>query len=86
MAAPGFSFDNLKKLFKKYGGGIIIFFIATIPIIPFDVVGLFCGCVGYDYKKFFVALTFGKIARYMMFAVAGFYSITFVLDFFGFAS
>src|SRR3972149_5814573 len=58
---------HVEKMFQKYGGGIVIIFIASIPIpiIPFDVLGLFCGAVGYDVKKFYGASIIGKSIRYI---------------------
>jgi len=60
---------HMKKLFHKYGG-VIIFLGAAIPF-PFDVLGMFCGAIHYDAKKFFILTACGKIIQHTIFAVTG---------------
>lgn len=67
--------EQLKNLFHKWHGSLIIFAIGAIPIIPFDVMGLFAGSIGYDPKKFFIAAAAGKTVRYTVVALAGFYGL-----------
>ena len=74
---------RLERYFKKYRPEIVIFGIATIPIIPFDVVGLFCGIIHFDKKKFFISLFLGKTVRFLMLALAGYYGIPWILSLFG---
>ena len=73
--------QNLEKLFQRWGGGFIIFFFGAIPIIPFDVLGLFCGAVKYDIKKFYIASVLGKIVRYSIVAFAGSMGVDWLLNY-----
>jgi membrane protein YqaA with SNARE-associated domain len=72
--------NQVEELFQKYRGGLVIFVIAAIPVVPFDVIGLFCGVIGYDMKKFYIFLLAGKCVRYTCIAFAGFYGITWILE------
>lgn len=72
---------RIEKLFQKYKGRVIIFFFSLCPIIPIDVLGLFCGAIGYDIRKFFMACAAGKVLRYIIIAYTGFYSISWILEF-----
>jgi len=65
--------NKVRAMFQKYG-----FF--TIPLfaftpLPFDVLGIFCGAIRYDVKKFFVGTLLGKIPRAVILALAGHYTI-----------
>jgi membrane protein YqaA with SNARE-associated domain len=60
---------HMKKLFHKYGG-FLVFAMAITPL-PDDVLGMFCGAVHYDVKKFLFFAAAGKIIFYMVFAVTG---------------
>lgn len=71
---------ELEKLFQRYRGELIIFFIAAIPVVPFDVVGLFCGIVGFDVKKFYISLLLGKMVRYTFIAFAGYLGMHWILN------
>ena len=70
---------QMEKLFQRFRGEIIIFLIAAIPIVPFDVVGLFCGIVGFDVKKFYISLLLGKMIRYTFIAFAGYFGVQWIL-------
>lgn len=70
------SIERTEKLFQKYRGEVVIFLIATIPIIPFDVIGLFCGIIGFKWKRFYIAVLLGKTLRYLIIAFAGFYGLS----------
>lgn len=58
---------------KKLGFFVVIAFAAT-PL-PDDIVGIFCGIIKYDAKKFFLAMLIGKIALGLVLAYAGFYGL-----------
>ena len=72
----------IEKYFERFGGGFVIFVFAITPL-PFDVVGIFCGIVGYDLKKFFAATAMGKIIKYCAITYAGFYGIAWISKLFG---
>ena len=69
---------NIEKYFQKHGGFFIIFVASAAPVFPFDVVGIFCGVVGYPFKKFFLATLIGKVIKYIVLAYMGFYGIEFL--------
>jgi len=71
----------LKKIdmaFKNRWGFPFIFIFAVTPL-PFDLIGLYCGAVGYDVKKFFLATLIGKIIISLILAYSGFYGIDLVM-------
>ena len=72
--------NNIEKLFKKYGGFVIIFGFALTPL-PDDFIGLFCGAIKYNPKKFIIAAAAGKIILYTFLAYAGFYGMDAVLNY-----
>jgi len=73
--------QNLKDLFDKYHGSLVIFVVAAIPVVPFDIMGLFAGSINYSAKKFYIAALAGKTVRYTIVAFAGFYGMSWVLDY-----
>ena len=72
----------VESLFKKYHPNLIIFVFSAAPVLPFDLVGLFCGAIKYNIRHFIVYLTAGKIVKYLVLAYAGFYGIEFVMSLF----
>jgi membrane protein YqaA with SNARE-associated domain len=74
--------DSIEKQFQKYKPTVVIFVFAATPL-PFDIVGIFCGMVGYSAKKFFLATLAGKIVKYVAIALAGFYGFTALSAVFG---
>ncbi|MAH42187.1 hypothetical protein CL614_00465 [archaeon] len=72
----------VERLFKKYQPNLIIFIFSAAPILPFDLVGLFCGSIKYNYKHFIIYLTAGKILKYVLLAYMGFYGIEWFLAIF----
>lgn len=63
--------------FRKKRGIAIIFIFAATPL-PDDIVGIVCGAIKYDVKKFFVATLAGKILLHIALAYAGLYGIEFI--------
>lgn len=61
-----------RELFSKYGFFSIPLFAFT-PI-PFDFIGILCGLIKYDVKKFFIGTLLGKISRALLLALAGSYA------------
>ncbi len=62
-------FARLEKLFARHNGMLIIFIFSSLPL-PFDALGLFCGAIKYDAKKFLIAGAAGKTVRYIALAYA----------------
>jgi membrane protein YqaA with SNARE-associated domain len=73
---------HIEKLFEKYHGSLVIFTIAAIPIIPFDVMGLFAGGVHYSARNFFLAAAAGKTVRYTAVALAGYFGMHWIMGYF----
>ncbi len=72
--------EKVEKLFKKYKGGTAILLLGIVPFIPFDIMGLFCGLINYDVRKFYLLTIIGKTIRYTIVAFAGYYGITWFLE------
>ena len=66
----------------KRGGFLVIFLFAATPL-PDDVIGIICGSIKYDLKKFFIATLLGKILLSLGIAYAGYYSMGWVLGYIG---
>ena len=64
----------------KRGGFVVIFLFALTPL-PDDVIGIICGSIKYDLKKFFIAVVIGKILLSLALAYAGFYGAQWVLGY-----
>ena len=64
----------VKKWFSRKKGPVIIFLFALTPL-PDDIVGVICGAIKYDVKKFFVATLAGKILLHIALAYAGLYGV-----------
>jgi len=71
----------IEKSFHKRLGPIIIFIFALTPL-PDKIVGIYCGAIKYDVKKFLVAMLLGKIVLHLVLAYIGFYGLGFVDAFF----
>lgn len=72
---------HAEEWYEKHGGFFATFVFAVLPL-PFDIVGILCGIMRYDIKKFFIATLLGKLLKYIFFAYASFYGINFLLSFF----
>ncbi len=75
-------FDRAKKWSEKRGLFPVIILFAATPI-PYDIIGILCGVIKYDLKKFFLATLIGKVVISIILAWAGFYSMSWVLAAFG---
>ena len=73
-------FAHMKKLFKRWGGDAVIFVFAVLPL-PFDVIGIFCGNIGWDMKRFFAVMLPGKIIKFAVVAYVGYYSLGWLASF-----
>ena len=70
------------KLFENHHPDLIIFLFATLPFLPIDAVGIFCGAIKYDKKRFFLIVTVGKIIKFTLIAYAGFYGFEYFKNLF----
>jgi uncharacterized membrane protein YdjX (TVP38/TMEM64 family) len=62
---------------------LAIFILAFIPNPLFDLAGMAAGALKLPVWKFLLACSIGKILKMLMFAFAGFYSITWLTSFLG---
>lgn len=67
-----------ERWMHKHGGFIVILIFSATPL-PDDIIGIICGSIKYDIKKYFVACVLGKTALSVFLAYAGFYGINWVL-------
>jgi len=70
---------KVEKIFeigeRLANNGMPIIFMGSLTPFPFDLIGIAAGIIKYDPKKFFVAATLGKIVRYVLVGLAGFWGI-----------
>ncbi|MCX6815956.1 MAG: VTT domain-containing protein [Candidatus Aenigmarchaeota archaeon] len=71
----------IEKWFNRKLGMLVIFIFAVTPL-PDKIVGVFCGAIKYDIKKFLFAMLVGKIVLHLILAYIGFYGIHFIGAFF----
>jgi len=72
--------NSINKTFKKYGAPIWILLVNATPL-PDDIVGIFCGVIRYDFRKYFIAMFIGQLILSLILSYAGFYSLNWVLDY-----
>ncbi|MBN2067334.1 MAG: VTT domain-containing protein [Candidatus Diapherotrites archaeon] len=63
--------------------GIPIIFLGALTPFPFDLLGIAAGIIRYDPKRFFLAALGGKLARYVLIAMVGFYGVSWLKPLFG---
>ncbi len=73
--------DKISELAGTYKMPFVIFAFALLPL-PFDFVGIFCGTIKYDAKKFFAATLLGKLGKSLILAYAGFFGLHGIIDYF----
>jgi membrane protein YqaA with SNARE-associated domain len=71
-----------KKWMNRYGGFFLVFVFAATPL-PDDIIGLICGAIRYDIKKFFIACLLGKILSSLALAYGGYYGLNWILNYLG---
>lgn len=72
-----------EKWFKRNGFLTILFVVAT-PL-PADLAGIAAGALGYNKTRFFVAAVVGKIMQSAAVVYAGYYSVPWLVQLFGFS-
>ena len=73
--------DKARKMFEKYGGFLALIIFAATPL-PDDIAGIIAGLLKYDVKRFFVAVSIGKIIFHLILAYGGYYGIKGILNYF----
>jgi membrane protein YqaA with SNARE-associated domain len=63
--------ERISKLFKRYRPDLVVFAFAAIPLLPVDALGIFCGAIRYDWKRFLLFMAVGKIIKFTALAFAG---------------
>ncbi len=71
---------RFEKFYSHIGFWVVLTF-AFLPL-PFDVIGILSGASKYNFRRFLLALTVGRIARTLVFAYGGYYVIPFALNLF----
>ncbi len=71
--------EKAEEWYETHGGFFVTFIFAVLPL-PFDFVGILCGMMKYDVKKYFIATLLGKLLKYVFLAYAAFYGINFILS------
>lgn len=74
--------EKANRLFLKYGGFLIVVIFAATPL-PDDIVGITCGVLKYNIKKFLLAVFIGKTILFLIIAYAGYYGVNWLLNYFG---
>lgn len=74
--------SKAKKWSESRGVFPVIILFAATPL-PFDVIGILCGVIKYDVRRFLFATAIGKIIVNTILAWAGFYSVSWVAGIFG---
>ena len=72
--------EHAESWYERHGGFFATFIFAILPL-PFDVVGILCGIMKYNIKKFFIATLLGKVLKYTFLAYASFYGINYLMNF-----
>jgi membrane protein DedA with SNARE-associated domain len=72
-------YDRIEHWMEHYGT-LTIFILAAIPNPFFDLAGMAAGVLKMPIQKFFIACLFGKIIKMWIFAYAGAYSISWLLN------
>jgi len=76
----GKQLEHIRKLFRRWGGDLVVFVFAVLPL-PIDIIGIFCGNIGWGKKRFFAAMLPGKIIKFLAVSYAGYYGVTWIMSF-----
>ncbi len=78
-------FAKLEYVDKRLSeAGMAFIAIGAFTPFPFDLIGIVCGMLKYDWKKFFIAALIGKIPRYLLVVFAGYFGWSFLRVYLGF--
>jgi len=73
-------YNRIERWFQRHGGFLIVFIFTATPL-PYDVIGLFCGLINYDTKKFLLATLLGKIVANLLLAYVGYFGINLAIQY-----
>jgi len=68
-----------KNWIEKRGAFLMIIIFALTPL-PDDLIGILCGMINYDIKRFFIASFIGKFILSLAIALAGYYGINWLFS------
>lgn len=77
--APKF-LKRFERFYSHIGFWVVLAF-AFLPL-PFDIIGVLSGVSKYNFKRFLLALTIGRVARTLLIAYGGLYAMPFVSNLF----
>ncbi len=77
--APKF-LKRFERFYSQIGFWAVLTF-ALLPL-PFDIIGVLSGASKYNFKRFLLALTIGRLVRTLAIAYGGLYAIPAILDLF----
>ena len=73
-SAKHHEFLEIKRIRNKLGEkGMFFIFLGAFTPFPFDIIGIAAGLIKCDPKKFFLAALIGKLARFILIGLAGYY-------------
>jgi len=75
---------KMTEVWFKRNGFLTLVFLAAAPL-PTDIGGIVAGALGYGKAKFFLAMLIGKAVKFGVIVYAGYYSITAVTQYLGYA-
>ncbi|MBI4162968.1 MAG: VTT domain-containing protein [Candidatus Aenigmarchaeota archaeon] len=73
-------YSTIERLFKSHKGSIAIFAFTALPLAV-DVVGIVCGVLKYNKKKFLLLVFLGKLVLYTAIAYASYYGLEFLINY-----
>lgn len=75
-------FHYLEDWMRRRGGLLILVF-SALPAVPFDILGLGAGALGYPMWRFFLLCLIGKMIKGMIVVLAGALGLKFLLEWLG---
>lgn len=66
--------EKARKMFEKYGGFLTLIIFAATPL-PDDIAGIIAGLLKYDVKRFFIAVSIGKIIFHLVLVYGAYFGI-----------
>lgn len=71
---------RFERFYSHIGFWVVLTF-AFLPF-PFDIIGVLSGASKYNFKRFLLALTIGRVVRSLFIAYGGFYAMPFLSNLF----
>jgi membrane protein YqaA with SNARE-associated domain len=70
--------ERITKFLKRKGTFLALVFLAAIPVLGGDILGISAGFLKYDLKKYFLASFIGKTILHLAIAFSGFLGISWI--------